>query len=157
MLQNVARGKTYPLWVALALTFWAVLVGIPSIVQAEEPSGIVAVPTPPPLPFKLPPGSRKLPDDAGAAAGAAAPPGSPGAERYTLSSGLAEATRFLDRQLTRTGVALERIGPYRVRGIEVTRFISQTPSTPWLAIHLSRKEGRSFLDVVARLPSARTP
>lgn len=96
----------------------------------------------PSLPFKAPPGTRWLDG------------------RYAVGSGLAEATRFVDRQLTRTGIAFARRGPYRVRGVEVTRFVSEDPSTSWLAIHLVRKEGRTFLDVVDRpspLTNQRTP
>ena len=51
------------------------------------------------------------------------------------------------------GDAFLRIGPYRVRGIEVTRFLSQSPQSSWLALHLVRKDGRTFLDVVTRSPS----
>lgn len=71
-----------------------------------------------------------------------------------VGSGLAEATRFVDRQLTRAGIAFTRVGPYRVRGLEITRFLSENSSTPWLAIHLVRKEGRTFLDVVERPAAA---
>jgi hypothetical protein len=73
--------------------------------------------------------------------------------RYVVTVGLSEATETIDRELTKAGLVFERIGPYRVRGIEVTRFVSQQPSTSWLAIHLVRKEGRTTLDLVER----RTP
>ena len=64
----------------------------------------------------------------------------------------ADATRAIEKQLAALGIPCERIGPYRVRGVEVTRFLSRQPSTPWLAIHLVRKEGRTFLDVIDRIP-----
>jgi hypothetical protein len=155
MLQNATQGKTYPLLAALALTFW---VAPPARATPGNASGTNAAPPPTPalvapasLPFKLPPGTRRLAEDAAAV--------TPAAIRYTTSTGLGEATRFLERQLSRAGIPCERIGPYRVRGIEVTRFVSQQASTPWLAIHVVRKEGRTFLDIVARSaisrPSAR--
>lgn len=146
MLQNASQGKTYLPLAALALTFAAALAGFPVGVAAQD----AARPKSPPpaattaalaLPFKLPPGTRRLAQESDAA---------PGVTRHATATGLGEATRFLERQLARAGVACERVGPYRVRGVELTRFVSQLPSTPWLAIHLIRKEGRTFLDVVAR-------
>jgi hypothetical protein len=79
------------------------------------------------------------------------PPGTRLVEgRHVVAGGMVAAVRFIDRQLTRAGISFERIGPYSVRGVEVTRFISQQASTPWLAVHLVRKEGRTFLDIVER-------
>ncbi len=86
------------------------------------------------LPFRLPPGTRRVDG------------------RYQLSRGLAETTRWLEQRLTKTGQPFERLGPYRVRGIEVVRFLNTAPQGTWVAIHVSRKEGRTFLDVVARPP-----
>lgn len=153
MLQSATQGKTYLLLAGLALTFGSVLVAAPASADPGDGSRTTAAPppaptaaAPPPLPFKLPPGTRRLAEETA----------SPAALRYTTSTGLAEATRFLERQLARAGIACERIGPYRVRGVEVTRFISQQASTPWLAIHLIRKEGRTSLDVVARPVAAPT-
>ena len=52
--------------------------------------------------------------------------------------GLRDTTDFLAKELDRRGIAVRQVGPYRVRGVELTRFVSQTPSTPWLAIHVLR-------------------
>lgn len=131
---NVTRprlGKTYRLLAALALTISLSLVATEDSAHADD-----AAPQPPAAPFKLPTGTRWV-----AAEG-----------RYAVTSGLAEATRAIEKQLAKLGIACERIGPYRVRGVEVTRFLSQQPSTSWLAIHLVRKEGRTFLDVIDRIP-----
>jgi hypothetical protein len=42
------------------------------------------------------------------------------------------------------------VGPYRVRGAELTRFLSETPSTPWLAIHVLRTSGKTLIFFVPR-------
>jgi hypothetical protein len=39
-----------------------------------------------------------------------------------------------------------------LRGAELTRFISQTPSTPWLAIHVLRAAGKTLIFFVPRQP-----
>lgn len=66
------------------------------------------------------------------------------------SRGLRQTTDFLAKQLERRGIAVKQIGPYRVRGAELTRFISQTPSTPWLAIHVLRSSGKTAIFFVPR-------
>jgi len=66
------------------------------------------------------------------------PPGThSNAQRELVSGrGLRDTTDFLTRELERRGIATQRIGPYVARGVELTRFLSQSPSTPWLAIHV---------------------
>lgn len=137
------RGKTYPAFAALALVIPFALVASADLAQANDAQGkeVAAPPSsPPPPPFKLPSGTRWLPGEA----------------RYALTAGLADATRAIEKQLAKLGIDCQRIGPYRVRGVEVTRFLSRQSSTSWLAIHLIRKEGRTYLDVVAR-PGNGTP
>lgn len=77
--------------------------------------------------------------------------------RFLLTRGLAETTQYLDRQLSKAGLSFVRVGPYRVRAVEVTRFLSQQPSTQWLAIHVVRKDGQTFLDIVERTSNQGTP
>lgn len=71
--------------------------------------------------------------------------------------GLRDATDFLAGELARRGIAVQQIGPYAVRGVELTRFVSQTPSTPWLAIHLLRTGGKTLIFFVQRGKSATAP
>lgn len=136
------RGKTYPVFAALALVIALGLTAKGATAQADDASAAPAPPATaaPPPPFKLPPGTRWLPGEA----------------RYAMTAGLADATRAIEKQLAKLGIDCQRIGPYRVRGVEVTRFLSRQSSTGWLAIHLIRKEGRTHLDVVAR-PGNGTP
>src|SRR5688500_6574556 len=77
---------------------------------------------------KLPPGTRKDP-----------------AGHYIAGRGLRDSTDFITKELAKKGIAVEQIGPYRVRGVEVTRFLSQTSSTPWLAIHVLRSAGKTLI------------
>lgn len=70
--------------------------------------------------------------------------------------GLRDTTDAIARELDRRGIAMQQIGPYRVRAVELTRFVSLTPSTPWLAIHVSRSAGRTVIAFVAR-PGAVPP
>jgi hypothetical protein len=82
---------------------------------------------------KLPPGTRRDP-----------------AGHYVAGRGLRDSTDFLARELARRGVAVEQVGPYRVRGVELTRFLSQSPSTPWLAIHVLRTQGKTLIFFIPR-------
>ena len=64
--------------------------------------------------------------------------------------GLREATDFVAKELDRRGIAVDQIGPYRERGVELTRFVSRTAQTPWLAIHVLRKDGKTLIFFVPR-------
>ncbi|HEY0192828.1 MAG TPA: hypothetical protein VGC42_17040 [Kofleriaceae bacterium] len=95
---------------------------------------------PPALDVRLPPGTRT--DAHG---------------QLVSGRGLRETTDWLARDLDRRGIAVQRVGPYDVRGIELTRFVSQTPSTPWLAIHAMRSAGKTLIYFVPRAKIAATP
>jgi hypothetical protein len=64
--------------------------------------------------------------------------------------GLRDTTDFIAKELERRGIIVRQIGPYRLRAVELTRFISTTPSTPWLAIHVLRKDGKTLIFFVPR-------
>jgi hypothetical protein len=83
--------------------------------------------------IKLPPGTRKDP-----------------AGHYTSGRGLRDSTDFIAKELSRAGIATNQLGPYRVRGVEITRFVSQVSSTPWLAIHVLRVSGKTMIFFVPR-------
>lgn len=81
---------------------------------------------------KLPPGTR---DDHG---------------QRVSGRGLRDTTDFLAKELAHRGIDVEQIGPYRVRGVELTRFISRAPATSWLAIHVLRSSGKTLISFVPR-------
>jgi hypothetical protein len=66
--------------------------------------------------------------------------------------GLRDTTDFLTKELVRRGIDVTQIGPYRLRGVEVTRFLSKAPSTPWLAVHVMRVAGKTLIFFVPRSP-----
>ena len=83
--------------------------------------------------IRLPPGTRQAPEG-----------------HYVSGRGLRDSTDFIAKQLTTAGIAVEQIGPYRVKGVEITRFISTTSSTPWLAIQVLRTAGKTLIFFVDR-------
>jgi hypothetical protein len=64
--------------------------------------------------------------------------------------GLRDTTDFIAKELAQRGILVRQIGPYRVRGVELTRFISTTNSTTWLAIHVMRTGGKTLIFFVPR-------
>jgi hypothetical protein len=84
--------------------------------------------------IRLPPNTHAVPD----------------AGHYVSGRGLREATDFIAKELTKRGIAADQIGPARIRGVELTRFVSRTQSTPWLAIHILRSAGKTLIFFVPR-------
>ncbi len=66
--------------------------------------------------------------------------------------GLRDTTDWIAKELATHGIAATQIGPSRVRGAELTRFVSETPTTPWLAIHILRTSGKTLIFFVQRQP-----
>ncbi len=95
------------------------------------------------------------PSVAGPSPDVSVPPGTrANAEGQLVSGrGLRETTDFLAKELDRRGIPVEQVGPYRQRGVEVTRFVSVSPQTPWLAIHVVRIVGKTLISFVPRAPS----
>ena len=87
----------------------------------------------PSIEVKLPPGTRA--DSSG---------------QLVSTRGLRDTTDVIAKDLDRRGITVKQVGPYRVRGVELTRFISQTPSTTWLAIHVMRLSGKTLIFFVPR-------
>jgi hypothetical protein len=67
--------------------------------------------------------------------------------------GLRDTGDFIAKELARRGIAVQQVGPYRVRGVELTRFVSEAPATPWLAIHVMRLAGKTLIFFVPRAPT----
>ena len=79
------------------------------------------------------------------------PPGTRGdGDHFVSGRGLRDSTDFIAKELSKRGIAAEQIGPYRIRGVELTRFVSQTAATPWLAIHVLRVAGKTLIFFVPR-------
>ena len=71
-------------------------------------------------------------------------------ERHVSSKGYRETLDFVSRWLDKQGFAHRQVGPYRVRGVDVTRFVSEDAATEWLAIHVVRQAGKTWISVVPR-------
>ncbi len=80
------------------------------------------------------------------------PPGTRKDATGTLISGrgLRDTTDFIAKDLAARGITATQIGPTRIRGAELTRFVSTTPTTPWLAIHILRSAGKTLIFFVPR-------
>ena len=105
--------------------------GLFTIARADNKSA--ASPSSSSIEVKLPPGTRTN------ASG-----------ELVSTRGLRDTTDVIAKDLDRRGIAVKQVGPYRVRGVELTRFISQTPSTTWLAIHVMRLSGKTLIFFVPR-------
>ncbi|MCB9563133.1 MAG: hypothetical protein H6708_22265 [Kofleriaceae bacterium] len=70
--------------------------------------------------------------------------------RRVSGKGYRDTVDFVRKWLSRNGLAHRQLGPYRVRGVDVTRFVSEDPSTPWLAIHVWRQDGKTWIAVIER-------
>ena len=107
--------------VAAALTAASVFASVSASGAGAEPA------------VRLPPGTRTDPQG-----------------QLVSGRGLRDTTDFLAAELARRGIDAEQIGPYAVRGVDLTRFVSRTPSTPWLAIHVLRTGGKTLIFFVPR-------
>ena len=86
--------------------------------------------------LKLPPGTRK--DASG---------------QLVSTRGLRDTTDFVVKELARRGIVAKQIGPTRTRGVELVRFLSETPSTSWSALHILRTNGKTVISFVPRAPT----
>jgi len=84
------------------------------------------------VPVKLPPGTRAEGD------------------HQVSGRGLRDTTDFLAKELDAKGIAADKFGPYSVHGVELSRFVSRSPSTSWLAIHVIRQAGKTLIFFVPR-------
>jgi hypothetical protein len=81
----------------------------------------------------------------------ALPPGTRAeADHFLSGRGLRDTTDFIARDLANRGIPATQVGPTRIRGVELTRFVSQDASTPWLAVHIARIAGKTLIFFVPR-------
>jgi len=76
-------------------------------------------------------------------------------EHYVSGRGLRDTTDYIAKELDHRGIAATRIGPYRVRGVELTRFLAD--GQPWLAIHVVRLAGKTLIFFVPRSEALTKP
>jgi hypothetical protein len=66
--------------------------------------------------------------------------------------GFGPTVAFIGKELDRRGWAFHRIGPYRARGVDVARFLADDTRPPWIAIHVFRAQGKTWISFVKRAP-----
>jgi hypothetical protein len=69
-------------------------------------------------------------------------------DRYTSGKSLRDTVELYTKELDRRGVAHKKIGPYRVRGVDVARFLIDDGDVA--AIHVYRVGGRTLISFVKR-------
>jgi hypothetical protein len=87
---------------------------------------------------------------AGDSFGVPLPPGARTSHDSTYSSprGFRDTVTFYARHLARRGVGHRAIPVTRHRGVELARFVATGADSPWLAIHVYRHRGTTFIAVV---------
>jgi hypothetical protein len=71
-----------------------------------------------------------------------------GGDRYTSGKSLRDTVELYVKELDKRGIAHEQIGPYRVRGVDVTRFLIRDGEVA--AVHVYRVGGRTLISFVKR-------
>ena len=99
-------------------------------------------------------------ESAGAAAeqlGVPVPAGSRATESGTdaglieSSHGFRQTVRFYRKHFQRKGLQVRQVPTYAYRGVTVARFLAGPEErTPWLAVHVFRHVGRTYIRVVPR-------
>lgn len=79
------------------------------------------------------------------------PRGSRTAEgRHVSGLGFRATVDHVAKVLRARGVPVTATGPYRVRGVDVMRFVRDDPAGTWLAIHVWRTGGVTWITIVPR-------
>jgi hypothetical protein len=92
-------------------------------------------------------GAAAAPSSAGLALPARSQPASDDPHHFTSGLGFRKTIVFFRRQLARRGVKAREIPAYGYRGVLVSRFLA-TPPRAWLAIHIYRLGGKTYIYVV---------
>jgi hypothetical protein len=71
-------------------------------------------------------------------------------DRYTSGRGMRDTIDHVARELDRRGIGHRRIGPYRVRGVDVARFLVEDAGSAFAAIHVYRVDGKTMIFFVKR-------
>jgi hypothetical protein len=69
---------------------------------------------------------------------------------YKAAQSYRKTVVYFERYLKRQGIPHERVPTYQVRGVQVSRILSSSPRSQWLAIHVYRIRGRTHLYIVPR-------
>lgn len=70
------------------------------------------------------------------------------------SRGLRQTVRFYRKWFKRQGIDVREIPIYAYRRVTIARFLARNPRTSWLAVHVFRHQGRTFIRIVERAHKA---
>ncbi|MEZ4367007.1 MAG: hypothetical protein R2939_12070 [Kofleriaceae bacterium] len=71
-------------------------------------------------------------------------------DRYASGRGFRDTYDHVARQLARRKVEHQAVAPVRIRGVELGRFLSRDPATPWQAIQVYRRDDRTVIAFIRR-------
>lgn len=72
------------------------------------------------------------------------------AARVVSGKSYRDTVDYFTKWLAKSGAAHHQVGPYRARGVDITRWISDDAASSWLAIHVYRQAGKTWIFVVSR-------
>ena len=81
----------------------------------------------------------------------------PDGDRVRSSLGFRATVDHFERRWKKDTVAVRRIGPYQIGGVDVVRFLALAPAPPWRAVHVYRVAGVTWIFVVAAPLDAAEP
>ena len=64
--------------------------------------------------------------------------------------GFGKTVRFYRKHFQRNGTSVRQVPTYAYRGVTIARFLAERPHTAWLAVHVFRHRGRTYIHVVPR-------
>ena len=73
---------------------------------------------------------------------------------YRAAQSYRKTVVYFERYLRRQGISHKRVPTYQVRGVQVTRFLSEKSGSTWLAINVYKIRGMTHVFVVPRLAKA---
>lgn len=84
----------------------------------------------------------------------------PDAGSLESGRGFRQTVRFYRKFFKRKGIDVQQRPTYAYRGVTIARFLARDPHAPWLAVHVFRHHGRTFIRIVPRdnrKPAHETP
>jgi len=71
---------------------------------------------------------------------------------YVSGAGFRPTVDAVAKGLDRRGLTYRQVGPYRSHGVDVVRFVAPDARGPWLAVHVWRADGKTWISFVKRPP-----
>ncbi len=72
------------------------------------------------------------------------------ADRHASGLGFRATVDWYRRQWRTDGLPVRLLGPYGARGLDIVRFLREDQAGTWLAVHVYRLAGKTWIFVVPR-------